>query len=267
MSGLLVRQRESICTPPRSPIARPAARASSSRGRMPAENTIRSVSRKVPSAIVRPDKGPLPSYTLPGGMRLTILSPGNAQLKDLATVWRKELQRFKNRNSHQTLAGKPKPGPLTGAGQRRPIDQAQGRLIWNLPAIHERPECRPRNALRGSAWLRGWKAVLSLSGRRLLIAAAALFAAGLLAFYVLWWGPGPKPGPHVVTIQEGATVGSVARKLAAEGAIPGTAKTFYVMARLFGSQSPLSASAARALVPAISTAHSATGSMRTLAWP
>src|SRR2546427_10289812 len=35
--------------PPRSPTARPAARASSSRGRIPAEKTIRSVSRLVPS--------------------------------------------------------------------------------------------------------------------------------------------------------------------------------------------------------------------------
>jgi hypothetical protein len=68
---------------------------------------------KVPAPIVRPDQGPLPSYTLPGGMTLTVLSPGNAQLKDLATVWRKELQRFKDRTSHQTLAGKPKPLPVT----------------------------------------------------------------------------------------------------------------------------------------------------------
>jgi UPF0755 protein len=77
--------------------------------------------------------------------------------------------------------------------------------------------------------------------RRLLIAAAALVAAGLIALYVLWWGPGPKPGPHVVTIQEGATIGSVARKLEKEGAIPGSARTFYVMARLFGSSDPIQA--------------------------
>ena len=42
-------------------------------------------------------------------------------------------------------------------------------------------------------------------------------------------------------IEEGATIGSVARKLAAEGAIPGTAKTYYVMARLFGSNDPIQA--------------------------
>ena len=77
--------------------------------------------------------------------------------------------------------------------------------------------------------------------RRLLIAAAALAVAGLIALYVLWWGPGPKPGPHVVTIHEGATIGMVARKLEKAGAIPGSAKTYYVMARLFGSSDPIQA--------------------------
>lgn len=77
--------------------------------------------------------------------------------------------------------------------------------------------------------------------RRLLIGVAALAVAALLGIYLLWWGPGPKPGPHTVMIQEGASVGSVARKLAAEGAIPGTAKTYYVMARLFGSHDPIQA--------------------------
>ena len=77
--------------------------------------------------------------------------------------------------------------------------------------------------------------------RRLLIAAAALAVAGLIALYVLWWGPGPKPGPHVVTIQEGSTIGMVARKLEKEGAIPGSARTYYVMARLLGSSDPIQA--------------------------
>jgi hypothetical protein len=75
-------------------------------------NKSAGTTKKGPAPIVRPDAGPLPSYTLPGGMRLTILSPGNAQLKDLAGVWRKELERFKNRDSH-TLAGKPKPLPVS----------------------------------------------------------------------------------------------------------------------------------------------------------
>lgn len=76
---------------------------------------------------------------------------------------------------------------------------------------------------------------------RLLGVAAGLVLAALAAVYLLWWGPGPKAGPHVVTIQERATIGSVARKLASEGAIPGTAKTYYLMARLMGSNDPIQA--------------------------
>jgi UPF0755 protein len=77
--------------------------------------------------------------------------------------------------------------------------------------------------------------------RRLLGLAAGLILVALLVIYSLWWAPGPKPGPHTVMIQEGATIGSVARKLSAEGAVPGTAKTYYAMARLFGSHDPIQA--------------------------
>lgn len=77
--------------------------------------------------------------------------------------------------------------------------------------------------------------------RRLSVIAAGLVLAVFLVMYFLWWGPGPRPGPHTVTIQEGATIGSISRKLAKEGAIPGTAKTYYAMARLFGSHDPIQA--------------------------
>ncbi|HJP68410.1 MAG TPA: endolytic transglycosylase MltG [Sphingomicrobium sp.] len=77
--------------------------------------------------------------------------------------------------------------------------------------------------------------------RRLLGFAAGLALAALLAIYLLWWAPGPKPGPHTIIVPEGATITSVARKLAAEGAIPGTAKTYYLMARLFGSRDAIQA--------------------------
>ena len=77
--------------------------------------------------------------------------------------------------------------------------------------------------------------------RRLFVIAAGLVLAVLLVIYFLWWGPGPQPGPHTVTIQEGATIGSISRRLAKEGAIPGTARTYYAMARLFGSHDPIQA--------------------------
>ncbi|MES2327685.1 MAG: endolytic transglycosylase MltG [Pseudomonadota bacterium] len=77
--------------------------------------------------------------------------------------------------------------------------------------------------------------------RRLLFAAGGIALAALIGLYVLWWGPGPKRGPHTIIIQEGSSLGSVARRLEKEGAIPGTAKTYAVMARLFGSHDPVQA--------------------------
>ena len=77
--------------------------------------------------------------------------------------------------------------------------------------------------------------------RNLLTGAAGLILAALLVTYLLWWAPGSKPGPHDIIIKEGTTLGSASRQLSKEGMIPGTAKTFYVMARLFGSHDPIQA--------------------------
>ena len=48
--------------------------------------------------------------------------------------------------------------------------------------------------------------------RRLLLAAGAIALAAMIGLYVLWWGPGPKRGPHTIIIQEGSSLGSVARR-------------------------------------------------------
>ena len=77
--------------------------------------------------------------------------------------------------------------------------------------------------------------------RSLLIGAGGLLLAGLLALWFLWWSPGPKPGPHEVMVQEGSSLGTVSRQLARQGAIPGSARTYYVMARLLGSSDPIQA--------------------------
>ena len=77
--------------------------------------------------------------------------------------------------------------------------------------------------------------------RRTWIAVGAIAAAALLIVYFFWWAPGPKAGPHDVIVKEGTTLGSISRQLAKEGAIPGTAKTFYAMARIFGSHDPIQA--------------------------
>jgi len=77
--------------------------------------------------------------------------------------------------------------------------------------------------------------------RALLIAAAVIIAAAFATVYLFWWSAGSKPGPHDLMVKEGTTLGSVSRQLAKEGAIPGTARTYYVMARLFGSSDPIQA--------------------------
>jgi beta-lactamase superfamily II metal-dependent hydrolase len=44
-------------------------------------------------AVAVPDKGPLPEKTLPGGLKITLLSPGPAQLTKLKPVWEKECEK------------------------------------------------------------------------------------------------------------------------------------------------------------------------------
>jgi UPF0755 protein len=68
----------------------------------------------------------------------------------------------------------------------------------------------------------------------------ALFAA-LIAIWFLWWSPGPKPGPHTVIVEEGSSLASVADQLEKQGAIPGSARTYRIMARLLASSDPVQA--------------------------
>ncbi len=77
--------------------------------------------------------------------------------------------------------------------------------------------------------------------RFLLASVLALVVAALVVIYLFWWAPGPKAGPHDIIVKEGTTLGSVSRQLAKEGSIPGSARTYYVMARLFGSNDPIQA--------------------------
>jgi UPF0755 protein len=78
--------------------------------------------------------------------------------------------------------------------------------------------------------------------RRLVLMAALLgLVAGTAAFWRLWLAAGPRPGPHRVIVEEGATLASVARQLESEGIIPGTATTYRAMAKVFGSGDPVQA--------------------------
>ena len=77
--------------------------------------------------------------------------------------------------------------------------------------------------------------------KRLALLAAGLVLAALIGLYVLWWGPGPKPGPHTIIVKEGSSIGSVARDLEAQGAIPGSARSYRVLAQVLGSHDPIQA--------------------------
>ncbi|HET9458602.1 MAG TPA: endolytic transglycosylase MltG [Sphingomicrobium sp.] len=58
---------------------------------------------------------------------------------------------------------------------------------------------------------------------------------------MLWWTPGPKPGPHTIIVEEGSSLATVAEQLDEMGAIPGNATTFRIFARLLGSSDPIQA--------------------------
>jgi UPF0755 protein len=77
--------------------------------------------------------------------------------------------------------------------------------------------------------------------RQLWIGAAAFAIAALALIYSLWWAAGPKRGPHDIIVKDGTTLGSLSRELARKGVVPGTARTYYVMARVFGSKDPIQA--------------------------
>jgi len=78
--------------------------------------------------------------------------------------------------------------------------------------------------------------------KRLILAVLVIgLVAGTAAYWPLWLAAGPKPGAHRVTIEEGATLASVARQLEKQGVIPGTATTYRGMARIFGSSDPVQA--------------------------
>ena len=78
--------------------------------------------------------------------------------------------------------------------------------------------------------------------RKLVLALAALILlAGFGATAMLWWGSGPKPGPHTLVVEQGSSVAKVAGQLEQLGAIPGSATTFRGFAKLLGGGDPVQA--------------------------
>ena len=75
----------------------------------------------------------------------------------------------------------------------------------------------------------------------LLVLGGALVVAAATIVWMLWWSPGPTPGPHTIIVEEGSTLTSVARQLDEQGAIPGSETTFRAFARVLGSGDPVQA--------------------------
>ncbi len=65
--------------------------------------------------------------------------------------------------------------------------------------------------------------------------------AGAGAYMMLWASAGPKPGPHTIVVEQGASLAKVTNQLVAGGAVPGTATSYRGMAKLFGSGDPIQA--------------------------
>jgi UPF0755 protein len=72
-----------------------------------------------------------------------------------------------------------------------------------------------------------------------LIALAAL--AGASAYWMLWASSGPAGKTQTLIVEQGASLGRVAGELEKIGAIPGSARTYRAMARIFGSGDPVQA--------------------------
>jgi UPF0755 protein len=72
-----------------------------------------------------------------------------------------------------------------------------------------------------------------------LIGLAALAGAG--AYWMLWASSGPADKPQTLIVEQGASLGRVAGQLEKLGAIPGSARTYRAMARIFGSGDPVQA--------------------------
>jgi UPF0755 protein len=78
---------------------------------------------------------------------------------------------------------------------------------------------------------------------RKLLLILLLFAVGLAGamYWTLWASAGPKREDHTIIVAEGSSVAKVAEQMVAAGAVAGSARTYRVMARLFGAADPIQA--------------------------
>ena len=81
-----------------------------------------------------------------------------------------------------------------------------------------------------------------MSWKRLLAGGAILALLALASTYwLLWATPGPSKGPHRLVVEEGTSLYRLSGDLARQGLVPGNARTYRMMARIFGSSDPIQA--------------------------
>ena len=76
--------------------------------------------------------------------------------------------------------------------------------------------------------------------RRLLAVAGLALVAALLVVYAFWWRGGSNGRPITFSVEQGASVSSVAQDLEAKGLID-SAAIFRGFARIFGGSDPVQA--------------------------
>jgi UPF0755 protein len=77
--------------------------------------------------------------------------------------------------------------------------------------------------------------------RALAILAGAALLAAAFVYWQFWAAPGPARGPHTVVVEEGTSLNGLIDQLAERRIIPGNARSYKAMARLFGSSDPIQA--------------------------
>lgn len=78
--------------------------------------------------------------------------------------------------------------------------------------------------------------------KRLFAILAGVAALGaLLLYWQLWGSPGPTKGPQRVVVEDGTSLYRLSGQLAKSGVVPGSASSYRLMARLFGSSDPIQA--------------------------
>jgi UPF0755 protein len=77
--------------------------------------------------------------------------------------------------------------------------------------------------------------------RLVLLAVPALLIAAAAGVWLLWVGPGPASETKTVIVEQGSSLGRVAAQLEEAGAIRGDARSFRLLARVFGSSDPVQA--------------------------